>query len=64
MTGHDIRWGKLFSEGKRAVIVAVDHGEFFGPTEGIIDLPSAIGAAVEADGVLLSPGMISHCRDF
>lgn len=61
MTGHWLRLNKLFSDGKRAVIVAVDHGEFFGPTEGIIDLPGAISAAEEADGILLSPGMMTHC---
>ena len=61
MTGHWLRLNKLFSDGKRAVIVAVDHGEFFGPTPGIIDLPSAISAVAEADAVLLSPGMMAHC---
>jgi len=61
MTGHWLRLNKLFSDGKRAVIVAVDHGEFFGPTPGIIDLPEAITAAEQADGILLSPGMMAHC---
>lgn len=61
MTGHWLRLNKLFSDGKRAVIVAVDHGEFFGPTPGIIDLPDAITAAEDADGILLSPGMMAHC---
>ena len=61
MTGHWLRLNKLFSDGKRAVIVAVDHGEFFGPTPGIIDLPAVIGAAENADGILLSPGMMAHC---
>lgn len=61
MTGHWLRLNKLFTDGKNAVIVAVDHGEFFGPTPGIIDLPAAITAAAEADGILLSPGMIAHC---
>jgi len=61
--GHDIRLGKLFAEGQNAVIVAVDHGEFFGPTPGIIDLPTAIHNAAEADGILLSPGMMAHCRE-
>jgi class I fructose-bisphosphate aldolase len=60
MEGHWIRLNRLFSAG-RAVIVAVDHGEFFGPTPGIIDLPEAISQLQEADGVLLSPGMITHC---
>ena len=41
MEGHWIRLNRLFSAG-RAVIVAVDHGEFFGPTPGIIDLPVVI----------------------
>jgi len=61
MTGHWLRLNKLFCDRGRAVIVAVDHGEFFGPTPGIIDLPAAIGAAEEADGILLSPGMMAHC---
>lgn len=61
MTGHWLRLNKLFSEGKRAVVVAVDHGEFFGPTPGIIDLPRVIAAAEAADGILLSPGMMAHC---
>ena len=60
MEGHWIRLNRLFSAG-RAVIAAVDHGEFFGPTPGIIDLPEAISQLQEADGVLLSPGMIAHC---
>ncbi len=61
MTGHWLRLNRLFSDGKRAVIVAVDHGEFFGPTPGILDLPKAISAAEDADGILLSPGMMAHC---
>lgn len=61
MNGHWIRLNRLFSDGPRAVIVAVDHGEFFGPTPGILDLPEAIQAAAGADGILLSPGMMAHC---
>lgn len=60
MEGHWIRLNRLFSGG-RAVIVAVDHGEFFGPTPGIIDLPEAVSQLQEADGILMSPGMIAHC---
>lgn len=60
MEGHWIRLNRLFSAG-RAVIVAVDHGEFFGPTPGIIDLPEAVSQLQEADGILVSPGMIAHC---
>ena len=62
MTGKDIRLSRLFSRG-RAVIVAADHGEFDGPIPGMIDLPSVLrdGINPEVDGVLLSPGMITHC---
>lgn len=61
MEGQWIRFNRLFSGSKRAVIVAVDHGEFFGPTPGIIDLPETIQSLNEADGILLSPGMMAHC---
>ena len=29
--------------------------------EGIIDLPEAVAKVTEADGILLSPGMMTHC---
>lgn len=61
MSGHFIRLNRLFSEGKRAVIVAVDHGEFFGPTAGIMDLPAVIEKVTAADAILVSPGMMRHC---
>jgi DhnA family fructose-bisphosphate aldolase class Ia len=61
MEGQWIRFNRLFSGSRRAVIVAVDHGEFFGPTSGIIDLPETIANLAEADGILLSPGMMTHC---
>ncbi len=61
MEGHWIRLNRLFSDGKRAVIVAADHGLFVGATRGAIDLPSAVEAWSEADGILLSPGMLQSC---
>lgn len=61
MEGHWIRLNRLFSDGKRAIIVAADHGLFVGPTPGSIDLPNAIEAWGEADGILLSPGMLRSC---
>ena len=61
MEGHWIRLNRLFSDGKRAVIVAADHGFFVGPTKGAIDLPTAVEAWSEADGILLSPGMLQSC---
>jgi DhnA family fructose-bisphosphate aldolase class Ia len=62
MTGKEVRLGRLFSHGN-AVIVAADHGEFDGPLPGMIDLPAVISKSInpEVDGVLLSPGMLSHC---
>ncbi len=61
MEGHWIRLNRLFADGKRAVVVAADHGFFVGPTEGTIDLSNAIDAWREADGILLSPGMLQTC---
>ena len=61
MEGHWIRLNRLFSDGKRAVVVAADHGFFVGPTKGSIDLPSAVEAWSEADAILLSPGMLQSC---
>jgi DhnA family fructose-bisphosphate aldolase class Ia len=43
MTGKEIRLGRLFSDGERIVIVAIDHGQTFGPMPGIENFPAAIG---------------------
>lgn len=62
MTGKEIRLNKLFSDGKNAVVVAVDHGEFDGPLPGMVNLPEAVkDIDPSVDAVLLSPGMLSHC---
>lgn len=61
MEGHYIRLNRLFSQGRNVVIVAVDHGEFFGPTPGIMNLPEAIEKIGQADAILISPGMMTHC---
>jgi len=58
VTGKDIRLGRLFSNGERVVIVAIDHGQTFGPMPGIEDFPAAVGRLGEADGVLLAPWMM------
>lgn len=62
--GEDIRLGRLFSRSEKAVVVAVDHGLYFGPLPGLIDLPKVIRKLTGADGVLLSAGMIRHCAEF
>ena len=59
----NIRLERLFSRGERAVIVAMDHALFDGPIPGMIDLAeTASKIAPCVDGVLLSPGMLPHCR--
>ena len=62
VTGESIRLSRLFSEGKNAVVVAVDHGLYFGPLAGMIDLPSVIHKVAGADAVLMAPGMPAHCQ--
>jgi len=62
--GERIRLGRLFSDSERAVIVAIDHGLYFGPLPGLINLPKVIQKLAAADGILLSAGMIRHCAGF
>ena len=62
VTGEAIRLARLFSEGKNAVIVAVDHGLYFGPLAGMTDLPAVIDRVSGADAVLMAPGMPAHCQ--
>jgi len=63
LDGKGVRLARLFSRGN-AVVVAADHGEFDGPLPGLIDLPQALEAIDDqADGILLSPGMLPHCSD-
>lgn len=62
VTGGSIRFSRLFSEGKNAVVVAVDHGLYFGPLPGMIDLPSVIDKVSGADAILMAPGMPAHCQ--
>jgi class I fructose-bisphosphate aldolase len=61
MMGRDIRLARLLPKGENAVVVAVDHGEFFGMTPGLANLPQVVESLMEADGILMSPGMVEHC---
>ena len=64
MTGKDIRFSRLFSGGKNAVVVAVDHGEFDGPLPGMLDLPETVrNIDPSVSAVLVSPGMLPHCGE-
>lgn len=65
MSGKDIRFGKLFGDTGKAVVVACDHGMFDGPhagMENIATMLSKIGD--DADAILLSPGMLPHAKDY
>ncbi len=63
-TGEQIRLTRLFDgDGDgNVVIVAVDHGLYFGPLPGMINLPSVVGSIQGADGILMGPGMPAHCQ--
>jgi len=58
MSGKNIRLSKLFPSGKNAVIVAVDHGQTFGPMPGLVNFTAAVERLRDADGVLMAPQMI------
>jgi DhnA family fructose-bisphosphate aldolase class Ia len=60
MNGAKIRLSKLFPENNNTVIVAIDHGQTFGPPEGITPFQQAAEKLRQANGVLLSPHMIQH----
>lgn len=56
--GRAIRLSRLFPEGGNAVVVAMDHGQTFGPMEGLIDFQQAAERLTEADAVLMTAQMI------
>lgn len=61
MTGRDIRMQKLFSQGRNAVVIAIDHGYMDGPIPGMEDLPGTVLKINPCvDAVLLSPGMMKN----
>jgi len=63
MKGREIRLSRLFPAGGNAVVVAVDHGQTFGPMPGLTDFTHAVERLKEADGVLLAPQMIRFSGD-
>ena len=59
----NIRFERLFNRDERSVIVAADHCLFDGPIPGMVNLPETVKKIDPCvDGILLSPGMIPHCR--
>lgn len=61
MIGEEIRLSHIFGRGN-AVVVAIDHGLYNGPLPGLIDLPSVITKVAKADAIVMSPGMVAHCK--
>jgi DhnA family fructose-bisphosphate aldolase class Ia len=62
-TGETVRLSRLFSNGQNAVVVAIDHGLYFGPLPGLIKLSEVVKVLGGADGVLMSPGSAVHCQE-
>jgi DhnA family fructose-bisphosphate aldolase class Ia len=63
VNGKKIRLSRLFPRGKPSVIVAIDHGQTFGPMPGIEDFTAATARLGQADGVLMAPHMIRFSGD-
>jgi class I fructose-bisphosphate aldolase len=61
--GKTTRLARLFRDDKRSVVIALDHAQFKGPTDGLRSLPEAVAQAVEggADGIILNPGAVRDC---
>ncbi len=60
MDGKTLRLSRLFLDNKNAVIVAIDHGQTFGPAEGLVHFQNAAEKLRQANGVLLAPHMIRN----
>jgi len=63
MRGKEIRLSRLFPQEKNSVVVAMDHGQTFGPIAGLIDFTEAAERLKEADAVLMAPQMIRFSGD-
>lgn len=65
MIGTQLRMGNVIRSDGRTVIVAMDHGGYMGPTDGIRSPRETVREIVRggADAVILTPGMIRHCAD-
>lgn len=63
MEGKLIRLSRIFPDGKKTVIVAVDHGQTFGPAKGLENFSEAVSFLKKANGVLLAPHMVRYTGD-
>ena len=62
MNGKAIRKARLFSKGA-PVITAVDHGQTFGPADGLVDFRKTVALLGESDGILMAPYMTQYSGD-
>lgn len=60
MDAKTLRLSRLFPAGDNAVVVAIDHGQTFGPAEGLVDFTRTAEKLRAANGVLLAAHMIRH----
>jgi DhnA family fructose-bisphosphate aldolase class Ia len=59
MSGRNIRLSRLFPQGgANTVIVAMDHGQTFGPMPGLVEFTAAAERLKAADAVLMAPQMM------
>ncbi|MFA6657753.1 MAG: fructose-bisphosphate aldolase, partial [Mesotoga sp.] len=65
MTGKLIRMNRILREDGKTVIVAMDHGQFQGPIEGIKDVRRTLSNIVAGrpDAMILNPGVIEKNGD-
>lgn len=65
MTGKKLRMGNIAREDGKAVIVAMDHGGYMGPMEGIKKPCETIAKLKKggADALLVTPGLVKECSD-
>lgn len=63
MSGKFLRMKRIFKEDGKAVIVALDHGQFQGPIEGIRDINKIIKDVVagKPDAIIVNPGVLENC---
>ncbi len=62
MNGKEIRKARLFSKGA-PVITAVDHGQTFGPSDGLVDFGETVLKLGESDAILMAPYMTRYAMD-
>ncbi len=63
MTGVLVRLRRIFQEDRRAVVVALDHGQHQGALAGLVPMPRIVRAVADggADAIILNPGAAVEC---